>query len=97
ENLSACFGHDERFGGRLKPFVDYVAGLAAKGEPVVIVSRQAKRLEELWLEASQADPASEPPIFIESSLSEGFTLSLQSPVSDDQLPITNYQSLHLIT
>ena len=95
--LSECFGHDERFGGRLKPFVDYVAGLAAKGEPVVIVSRQAKRLEELWLEASQADPASEPPIFIESSLSEGFTLSLQSPVSDDQLPITNYQSLHLIT
>ncbi len=88
ENLAACFGHDERFGGRLKPFVDYVAGVASKGEPVVIVSRQAKRLEELWLEASQADPASEPPIFIESSLSEGFVLSLKSPVSN---------SLHLIT
>lgn len=95
--LSERFGHDERFGGRLKSFVDYVAGLASKGEPVVIVSRQAKRLEELWLEANQPNPESEPPIFIESSLSEGFTLSLQSPVSDDQLPITNYQSLHLIT
>ncbi|MBV6401143.1 MAG: Transcription-repair-coupling factor [Anaerolineales bacterium] len=96
-SLASRFGHDERFGGRLKNFVDYVAGLMTKKESVIVVSRQAKRLEELWGEANQPDPSNEPPLFIESSLSEGFVLSLQSPVSNNQLPITNYQSLHLIT
>ncbi|MCC6569914.1 MAG: hypothetical protein IT315_11835, partial [Anaerolineales bacterium] len=91
ELLASHFGHDERFGGRLKNFVDYVAGLISKKESVIIVSRQAKRLEELWGEANQTDPASEPPLFIESSLSEGFTLSLQSPVANHLI------SIHLIS
>ncbi|MBL8104070.1 MAG: transcription-repair coupling factor [Anaerolineales bacterium] len=103
ESLASRFGHDERFGGRLKNFVDYVAGLISKKESVIVVSRQAKRLEELWGEANQPDPSNEPPLFIESSLSEGFVLNLQSsnsPILDSQLPITNYESLprlHLIT
>jgi transcription-repair coupling factor (superfamily II helicase) len=104
-DIAACFRHDERFGGRLKPFIEHVADLTSRKEAVVIVSRQAKRLEELWFEANQTDSESEPPIFIESSLSEGFTLNLQSPISnspilDSQLPITNYDvstTLHLIT
>ena len=90
-DLASCFGHDERFGGRLKLFIEYVAGLVSKKETVIVVSRQAKRLEELWGEANQADPASEPPNFIESSLSEGFTL--QSPVSNLQ----SLFSIHLIS
>lgn len=99
-DLASCFGHDERFGGRLKPFVEYIADLLSKKESVIVVSRQAKRLEELWLEANQAEGESEAPTFIEASLSEGFVLNLQSPVSNPQLPITNYDystQLHLIT
>jgi len=91
QSLSGYFGHDERFGGRLKQFVEYVSGLLSKKESVIVVSRQAKRLEELWGEANQPDPSNEPPLFIESSLSEGFTLSLQSPVSNHPL------SIHLIS
>lgn len=95
-SLASCFGHDERFGGRLKKFVEYVAGLISKKESVIVVSRQAKRLEELWGEANQADRESEPPLFIESSLSEGFTLSLQSPVSSHQVS-NHLVSIHLIS
>ena len=98
QSLSGCFGHDERFGGRLKNFVEYLAGLISKKESVIVVSRQAKRLEELWGEANQPDPSNEPPLFIESSLSEGFTLNLQSPVSNLHSPILQFSnSLHLIT
>lgn len=97
-SLASRFGHDERFGGRLKNFVDYVAGLMTKKESVIVVSRQAKRLEELWGEANQPDPSNEPPLFIESSLSEGFVLNLQSPISSPQPPILQFSnSLHLIT
>ncbi len=97
-NLASCFGHDERFGGRLKPFVEYLASLVERGESVIVVSRQSPRLHELWLEhqdhrpqpADDSDEAVNRPSsmveFIESSLSEGFILSLQSQVS-----------IHLIT
>lgn len=96
QSLSGCFGHDERFGGRLKQFVEYVSGLLSKKESVIVVSRQAKRLEELWGEANQPDPSNEPPLFIESSLSEGFTLNLKSPVSNH--PVSNHPfSIHLIS
>jgi len=110
QSLSSCFGHDERFGGRLKQFVEYVAGLLSKKESVIVVSRQAKRLEELWLEHQDQKPLTIDDVdsmvnrplsmveFIESSLSEGFILNLQSPVSNLQSPILQFSnSLHLIT
>lgn len=83
--LAAHFGHDERFGGRLKPFIDYLAPIVDSGEKALIVSRQAQRLRELWFEHY---PESEPINleFTEASLSEGFTLKDQSQVS-----------IHLIT
>jgi len=74
-DLTSHFGHDERFGGRLKPFIDYLAGILEKGERVLIVSRQTPRLRELWMEhypESEHDNLE----FIEASLSEGFTLNL---------------------
>ncbi|GMV32316.1 transcription-repair coupling factor [Chloroflexi bacterium CFX5] len=72
--LASRFGHDERFGGRLKPFVDYLAPIVERGEQVFIVSRQAQRLRDLWFEHY---PESEHPNleFTEASLSEGFTLT----------------------
>ncbi len=72
-NFAETFGHDERFGGRLKPFIEYLAPIVERGEQVFIVSRQSPRLRELWEEHY---PNSEFPNlqFIEASLSEGFTL-----------------------
>jgi transcription-repair coupling factor (superfamily II helicase) len=96
ENLADCFGHDERFGGRLKPFVEYAGSIVARGERVIVVSRQSSRLHELWLEDHDDRPQTtdgetvsglgSAVEFIESSLSEGFTLQARSLVS-----------IHLIT
>jgi transcription-repair coupling factor (superfamily II helicase) len=93
ESISSRFGHDERFGGRLKPFVDYLSPIVEQGDRVFVVSRQASRLEELWIEHH---PESIPSHleFIEASLSEGFT------VKDQPLDLAQGKSLisiHLIT
>lgn len=84
-DLASHFGHDERFGGRLKPFIDYLAPIVENGEQVFIVSRQAQRLKELWNE-HYPDSEHTNLEFIEASLSEGFTLKNQSLIS-----------IHLIT
>ncbi len=81
DSLSACFSHDERFGGRLKPFVGYLTTVVERGEQAIIVSRQASRLQELWLEADHRESDSENPQFIEASVSEGFVLQPRSPVA----------------
>jgi transcription-repair coupling factor (superfamily II helicase) len=78
--LGERFGHDERFAGRLKPFVEHAAGLVSRNEAVLIVSRQAKRLEELWAESSVLRAESHQPVFVEASLSEGFVLRGDSPL-----------------
>jgi len=84
-DLASIFDHDERFGGRLKPFIDYLSVIVENGEQVFIVSRQSPRLHELWSEHY-------PEIrhanleFIEASLSEGFILH-----PDSLIPV------HLIT
>ena len=96
--LSSRFGHDERFGGRLKPFIDYLAPIVENGEQVFIVSRQSPRLREMW---NEYYPDSNHPNleFVEASLSEGFILTNQSPITNSQLPVTNYQlpRTHFIT
>jgi len=79
--LSACFSHDERFGGRLKPFVEYLTSVVERGEQAIVVSRQASRLEELWRESDQRESESENPQFIEASVSEGFVLQPGSPAA----------------
>jgi transcription-repair coupling factor (superfamily II helicase) len=71
--------------------------IVEKGEQVFIVSRQSQRLKELWLE-HYPDSDFTNLEFIESSLSEGFTIQVaghRSQVSNSQFPIPN--SLHLIT
>ncbi|MDO8755219.1 MAG: CarD family transcriptional regulator, partial [Anaerolineales bacterium] len=91
-SLAEQFGHDERFGGRLKPFIDYLAPIVEKGEQVFIVSRQSPRLHELW---NEHYPNSDFPNleFIEASLSEGFTL-LPNPLIPYSFPLL---PVHLIT
>ncbi len=108
ENLAACFSHDERFGGRLKPFVEYLTSVVERGERAFVVSRQAKRLRDLWLEHDHRpqttddleDTVSRPSStveFVEASLSEGFTLNLQSPISNSLITNPPDLSIHLIT
>lgn len=79
--LAGLFTPGQRFGGRLKPFIEYLTELVegAQGR-VVVVSRQSERLEELWEEEfhpldGEKDAGSQKnPQFVESSLSEGFVL-----------------------
>ncbi|GAB4449907.1 MAG: transcription-repair coupling factor [Anaerolineales bacterium] len=78
--LGERFGHDERFAGRLKPFVEHAAGLVSRNEAALIVSRQAKRLEELWAESGVWGEESNQPVFVEASLSEGFVLRGDPPL-----------------
>ncbi len=90
-SLSTQFGHIERFGGRLKPFIEYLGKIVADGISVIIVSRQSSRLEELWAEHNpqpttrNLQPATRNPQFIESSLSTGFTLGSLYLITDSEV------------
>jgi transcription-repair coupling factor (superfamily II helicase) len=85
--LARSFSSGPRFGGRLKPLLDHLAQRNAAGDRIVVVSRQAARLDELWSEqnapSGSADAA---PIFVDGSLTEGWILT--SPQGD---------ILHLLT
>ncbi|HMX17906.1 MAG TPA: transcription-repair coupling factor [Anaerolineales bacterium] len=83
-DLASNFSHDERFGGRLKPFIDYLASILERDEQVYIVSRQTPRLRELWAEHY---PNSEPEnlSFLEASLSEGFTFQTSHLITDSEI------------
>jgi transcription-repair coupling factor (superfamily II helicase) len=83
ESLAMQFTQIERFAGRLKTFVDYLAALMEKDNQVVIVSRQSPRLQELWLEHFPDSPA--PLQFIESSLSEGWQLNNFYLITDSEV------------
>src|SRR5919109_880813 len=72
--LSTCFTHDERFGGRLKSFIEYLKSIIERGEQAIVISRQASRLQELWGESNDGEPDLENPQFTEASVSEGFVL-----------------------
>jgi transcription-repair coupling factor (superfamily II helicase) len=85
KDLASQFGHDERFGGRLKPFVEYVASVAGRGEEIVIVSRQSERLRELWLESDHHDAPTDTPQFIDATLSEGFILDGLHLLTDSEI------------
>jgi transcription-repair coupling factor (superfamily II helicase) len=70
------FSSGPRFGGQLKPLLDHFAQQYLAGNRIVVVSRQAGRLHELWSELSiQAESKTYPPEFIEGSLAEGWILT----------------------
>ena len=75
-NISSLFAAGQRYGGRLKQFIDYLAECAEAGEQVVIVSRQSTRLNELWREQNASRTvANDLVAFIQGSLSEGWTFT----------------------
>jgi transcription-repair coupling factor (superfamily II helicase) len=73
--LADAFTPGPRFAGHLRPFVDLLLERTAANDPIVIVSRQVSRLEELWRERNPSKEATQPQ-FIDGSLSEGFSLTL---------------------
>ena len=84
-SLASEFSHDERFGGRLKPFVEYASSVVERGGQVIVVSRQSPRLYEMWLEHDHDESAPANPQFIEASLSEGFILGNLHLLTDSEV------------
>lgn len=74
-SLAERFQPGPRFAGRLKPAMEHILQEAQIGRQITVVSRQAARLHELWIELMQTVPASSlngAPNFVEGSLSEGW-------------------------
>lgn len=78
--LSADFQPGQRYGGRLKQFMDDLFTQARNGQRQVIVSRQVPRLKELWGEREDHQSLPRLPEFLEGTLSDGWVLK----VSDSQ-------------
>ncbi len=73
--LAACFDPLPRFAGRLKQLMEHIASAAERREPVYIISRQHTRLQELWAEQMPEGSTPAPVVFVDGSLSEGFTFT----------------------
>jgi transcription-repair coupling factor (superfamily II helicase) len=76
--INTYFVPGPRFAGRIRTALEHLVEVTGRGEPVYIVSRQFSRLQELWTEHAPrtTDHASRiTPIFIEGSLTEGFTFT----------------------
>ena len=75
QGLARLFRPGPRFGGQLKPMLDYVEKMLASGSEVILVSRQAARLQDLWTERSYEAGKVAEPQFKEGSLGEGWVFS----------------------
>ena len=84
DSLAAQFVHLERFGGRLKPFTEYLVKIVNEDKNVIVVSRQSSRLEELWIEHNRQSEVTNPE-FVEGSLSEGWNLGLSYLITDSEI------------
>ena len=74
--LSSHFRPGERYNGRLKDVTDALLKQSASGMEMIIVSRQASRLQDLFEDqASYLDLEFEYPTFLDESLSEGWVMT----------------------
>lgn len=76
--ISGLFRPGPRFGGQLKPMLDQVERYLDAGDEVLIVSRQAPRLSDLWAERNYGAGNLADPEFKEGSLAEGWSLEAQT-------------------
>jgi transcription-repair coupling factor (superfamily II helicase) len=83
QELATQFRPIERFGGRLKPFIEFLDRVIKSGDKVLIVSRQSSRLEELWSEQN-SEPAQNLQ-FMDGSLSEGWSLAGSHLITDSEI------------
>ncbi|MBI3160401.1 MAG: transcription-repair coupling factor [Chloroflexi bacterium] len=75
--LAYAFIPEQRFGGQIQECVDHIHRAQARGDEVVVISRQAARLQELY-EQGLTDLLFPAPRFKPGSLSEGWLLTAQS-------------------
>jgi transcription-repair coupling factor (superfamily II helicase) len=84
--LEQAFIPGPRFGGQLRPLLEHLSERRVRHEPVVVVSRQASRLAELWSEGGRAGPLVErlpedllpgEVSFVQGALSEGWEMGLE--------------------
>jgi transcription-repair coupling factor (superfamily II helicase) len=94
--LGRHFHAGPRFGGQLRPFLEQLDELTLRGQAVIVVSRQAGRLAELWSErhapAAAGEAVTEVPAagaltFVSGTLMEGWRLEM-APDAGDGLPAT---------
>jgi transcription-repair coupling factor (superfamily II helicase) len=86
--LSRAFKPGPRFGGQLKPLVGHIRTALDMGDHVVVVSRQARRLAELWSQEEEfVNPQSALTTlpaarltFVHAALAEGWGLDLPDGV-----------------
>jgi transcription-repair coupling factor (superfamily II helicase) len=64
----------QRFGGRLKPLNEYIDTHLARKSKVMLVSRQASRLRDLWRERQHETGSTQEPEIIDGTLSDGWEL-----------------------
>ncbi|MFO7741525.1 MAG: transcription-repair coupling factor [Anaerolineae bacterium] len=91
--LGNCFVPGPRFGGQLRPLLDHIETAQVQGNRVVLVSRQARRLADLWSrEHAYAPPVEDlrdapcPTLtFVQGALDEGWVLQPVSGVSTQLL------------
>jgi transcription-repair coupling factor (superfamily II helicase) len=96
--LGEAFAPPPRFGGQLKSFVEQAHTLRQNGARVVVVSRQADRLVEVWSEQRRSDKPPAPPleslvtapaesdlVFVHGTLQEGFTLRALALFTDGEI------------
>ena len=83
--LEQAFVPGPRFGGQLRPLLEHLGERRVRHEPVVVVSRQASRLAELWSEGGHGGALVErvpeellpgEVAFVQGALSEGWTMHL---------------------
>ncbi len=79
--LADAFSQQPRFAGRLKHFIEHLLTLLGQDEAVTLTSRQVERIRELYGEQatllSEMEEKALPvePVFLDQSLSEGWTLT----------------------
>ncbi|MGD8997014.1 MAG: transcription-repair coupling factor [Anaerolineae bacterium] len=94
--LARCFIPGPRFGGQLRPFLDHVERVQFQGDRAVVVSRQARRLADLWgaehgssQQISPVEHLRQPPrsplVFVRGALAEGWILQPPSGPSTQLL------------
>ncbi|MBI9047017.1 MAG: DEAD/DEAH box helicase, partial [Anaerolineaceae bacterium] len=74
-NLSRIFTVGPRFGGQLKSVMDYLAEEIFFGSQISVVSRQVKRLENLWEDKAKTLELENSPEYVQGTLGEGWILN----------------------
>lgn len=73
-SLSSLFRPNRRFGGALKPFISHIQELLSDRSEVMVLSRQAPRLEKIWQERTSTTRS---PRFVKANLEDGWAMEAQ--------------------